>query len=320
MSSNKVFLDIAIGNREAHAAQQASYDRASEWIKIHGSTYGFSLLEALSDEERDTGPILLTPPNPLRGGRLIIDLHQTDCPKTCNNFRALCVGGKVGRSSKKPLHYLHTRLHRVVPGFVAQGGDVTRGDGSGGDSIYPGGKFNDEKPGLAPRFDGRGVVAMANSGKNSNTSQFFVTLTDDVGKLEKLNGKYVVFGRVVEGLEVLDEIDKVEVKGETPLVDVVVVGCGEVKRPKINRIIFFNRFPNPELVHAKYPNTAPTREPTPPTAIPHLSFKPINQTPQPRGSQSMKQTTTLSISITLFQFNPSRQLPPIPPYPKHLLQ
>ncbi|RUP47963.1 cyclophilin-like domain-containing protein [Jimgerdemannia flammicorona] len=189
MSSNKVFLDIAIGNREVHAAQQASYDRASEWIKIHGSTYGFSLLEALSDEERDT----------------VKDL-----------------------SSKKPLHYLHTRLHRVVPGFVAQGGDVTRGDGSGGDSIYPGGKFNDEKPGLAPRFDGRGVVAMANSGKNSNTSQFFVTLTDDVGKLEKLNGKYVVFGRVVEGLEVLDEIDKVEVKGETPLVDVVVVGCGEV--------------------------------------------------------------------------------------------
>lgn len=104
---------------------------------------------------------------------------------------------------------------------------MTRDDGSGGDSIYPAGKFNDEKAGLAYRFDGRGVVAMANSGKNSNTSQFFVTLTDDVAKLEKLNGKYVVFGRVVEGMEVLDEINRIEVKGEAPLVDIIVVGCGE---------------------------------------------------------------------------------------------
>lgn len=101
-------------------------------------------------------------------------------------------------------------------------------DGSGGDSIYNG-KFNDEKPGLAKKFDAKGIVAMANSGKNSNTSQFFITLSDkNTKQLEKLNGKYTIFGKVIEGFEALDAVNGVDVEGETPSTDIQVVKCGEL--------------------------------------------------------------------------------------------
>ena len=108
----------------------------------------------------------------------------------------------------KKLHYLDCPIHRIVKGFVAQGGDITRGDGSGGEvrrvdhllvsrsppsqSIYSG-KFNDDKVGLKAKFK-RGSLAMANSGKNTNSSQFFVVLTNDEAQLAKLDGKYVQFG------------------------------------------------------------------------------------------------------------------------------
>lgn len=99
-------------------------------------------------------------------------------------------------------------------------------DGSGGDSIYNG-KFNDEKPGLTKKFDAKGILAMANSGKNSNTSQFFITLSDKNPKqLEKLNGKYTIFGKVIDGFEALDAVNSVDVKGETPTVDIFVVKSG----------------------------------------------------------------------------------------------
>ena len=101
------------------------------------------------------------------------------------------------KAPKKPLHYLESPIHRIVKGWIAQTGDITRFDGSGGESIY-GGKFNDEKEGLKRSFQ-KGSVAMANSGKNSNTSQFFICLSNDTEKMAKmLNGKYVVFGKVVE--------------------------------------------------------------------------------------------------------------------------
>lgn len=111
----------------------------------------------------------------------------------------------------KALHYKGTAIHRVAKDFVVQGGDVTRNDGSGGEvsnphchheatggfirsqSIY-GGKFADAKEGLKAKPT-RGSLAMANSGKNSNTSQFFIVITDDPTKLAKITGKYVVFGK-----------------------------------------------------------------------------------------------------------------------------
>ncbi|KZP03554.1 hypothetical protein FIBSPDRAFT_807696 [Athelia psychrophila] len=150
------------------------------------------------------------PPAPLLAGRLEFDLDPSPgLAKTTANFAALCTGekGACKNAPKKKLHYLDCPVHRIVKGFVAQGGDVTRGDGSGGESVY-GGKFNDEKPGLKIKPQ-KGSLAMANSGKNSNTSQFFVILTDDEKKLSKLFGKYVIFGQLKQGFEVLEKMDSV---------------------------------------------------------------------------------------------------------------
>lgn len=156
-----------------------------------------------------------------------IELFDKECPKTSENFVSLCKGGKVGKSSKKALFYENTKMFRLVPGFVVQGGDVTRDDGSGGDSIYNG-KFNDEKPGLAKKFNKKGLVAMANSGKNSNTSQFFITLSDNHPQFDKINGKYVIFGQVLKGLNVLDDINSVSETKEQPLETITITTCGEL--------------------------------------------------------------------------------------------
>ncbi|GFH24060.1 peptidyl-prolyl cis-trans isomerase, partial [Haematococcus lacustris] len=113
-------------------------------------------------------------------------------------------------------------MHRIVKSFCAQEGDIVRGDGSGGDSIY-GGAFNDEKKGLGMKHDRLGVVAMANSGKNSNTSQFFITL----GPAPQCDGKHVVFGMVVEGMEVLHRLNEEAASEDgTPRVVVTVADCG----------------------------------------------------------------------------------------------
>lgn len=176
------------------------------------------------------------PPKPLCAGRMVFELDGSPgLAKARANFTALCTGekGMCKNAPNKRLHYLDTLVHRIVKGFVAQGGDVTRGDGSGGEvrlalplllgasrlndkplliphkpqSIY-GKNFNDEKDGLKKKMY-RGSLAMANSGKNSNSSQFFIVLTDDETKLNKMNGKYVVFGQVVQGHDVLDRLDEV---------------------------------------------------------------------------------------------------------------
>jgi len=106
---------------------------------------------------------------------------------------------------------------------MAQGGDFINGDGSGGESIY-GGKFNDEKAGLHRKFE-KGIVGMANSGKNSNTSQFFITLADDCSQLQ-LNGNHVAFGRVILGLEVLEKLDNVGTQNGVPTLPVTITNCG----------------------------------------------------------------------------------------------
>lgn len=154
-------------------------------------------------------------------GRIVMELFADTTPRTAENFRALCTGEKGIGSSGKPLHYKDSTFHRVIPEFMCQGGDFTSGNGTGGESIY-GSKFDDEN--FMKEHTGPGILSMANSGPNTNGSQFFIC-TD---KTEWLDGKHVVFGEVVEGMEVVMAIEKVgSDSGETSQ-PVVIADCGQL--------------------------------------------------------------------------------------------
>jgi len=138
----------------------------------------------------------LGPPSP----RVVIELFADAVPRTADNFRALCTG-EAGACKfhvgSPPLHFKGSRMHRIVPGQLVQGGDITSGDGRGGESIY-GKTFEDES--FAIPHDRKGLLSMASSGRDGNGSQFFITLD----ALPHLNGKHVVFGRVIEGLPLVE--------------------------------------------------------------------------------------------------------------------
>ncbi|XP_074592963.1 peptidyl-prolyl cis-trans isomerase 9-like [Brevipalpus obovatus] len=156
-------------------------------------------------------------------GRIIFELYNDRCPKTCENFRALCTGEMGnGQTTGKPLHYKSVVFHRVVKGFIIQGGDFCFGNGRGGESIY-GGTFKDESFEL--KHSEPFLLSMANRGPNSNGSQFFITTK----KAPHLDGVHVVFGHVLEGQNIVEEIENQKTdKDHRPLVDVVISNCGEL--------------------------------------------------------------------------------------------
>lgn len=239
----KVYLDIDVGDFEAfdkaqkeHAVFLDFLSKKREMLGLDKSevpgSFSEETLESLAAvwdgepewKSRGGDAMRHNPPPPIRAGRLIIELFQDHSPLAVDNFSKLCESREPGKT------YRGSVLHRIIPGFMAQGGDYTRGDGMGGAPFKGGKSFKDDIGGLKLKHDARGVVSMANAGKNSNTSQFFITFAPT----QNLDGKHVVFGKCDPGPETTAVLSRLEAVGtpEGGLVKgtkAVIADCGILK-------------------------------------------------------------------------------------------
>ncbi|XP_073672622.1 uncharacterized protein [Garra rufa] len=169
--------------------------------------------EALS---RESNPVVFfdITINDEDAGRIVMKLFAHIVPKTAENFRALCTG-EMG------FGYRRSVFHRIIPDFMCQGGDITNQDGTGGKSIY-GSKFEDES--FEVRHTGPGLLSMANRGRDTNNSQFFITLK----KAEHLDFKHVAFGFVKDGMDVVRRIGELDTKDGKPTKTIIISDCGQI--------------------------------------------------------------------------------------------
>eukprot|EP00316_Scyphosphaera_apsteinii_P001106 CAMPEP_0119309978 /NCGR_PEP_ID=MMETSP1333-20130426/17629_1 /TAXON_ID=418940 /ORGANISM="Scyphosphaera apsteinii, Strain RCC1455" /LENGTH=542 /DNA_ID=CAMNT_0007314081 /DNA_START=23 /DNA_END=1651 /DNA_ORIENTATION=+ len=187
--------------------------------------YGKNLVISQSWDQVDAPPVVYfeIQSDKERWGRIVFQLFVDGTFKTSENFRALCTGEKGKAAvSGLPLHFKGNVFHRVIKGFMVQAGDITRNNGTGGVSIY-GGSFSDES--FSRKHDHAGLLSMANCGRDSNTSQFFIT----TAAAHHLDNEHVVFGRVVEGMEVVLRIQEAPVDAkDRPLTKIVIADSGQL--------------------------------------------------------------------------------------------
>ena len=155
-------------------------------------------------------------------GRITIELYADKTPITAENFRCLCTGESGRGKNGRVLHFKNSMFHRIIKGFMAQGGDFHNANGTGGESIY-GGKFRDEN--WKVKHTGRGDLSMANSGSNTNGSQFFMTFV----RCDWLDKKHVVFGRVIDGWRTMDLLEAMGSTTGKTKVPCKIIDCGQLK-------------------------------------------------------------------------------------------
>lgn len=240
-SARYCYLDLDLNDTRQKLAVAAAFVNATDTrygftssdLRCLGGSELARIPDLLASDHEWSGRTCLIKP-PTAGNRIVVELFWDVAPLACENFATLCCGGSSITSGKqvapptgacgKPLTYQGSVIHRVIPEFIIQGGDFVFGNGSGGESIY-GKKFKDERGGLALKHDKAGTLSMGNSGKNSNTSQFFMTFQS----APQCDGKHVVFGRVVSGWGVLEAAEALGTTTGEPTASIVITDCGIFK-------------------------------------------------------------------------------------------